>query len=696
VRRRILIIFAVPLLFLGCDKLMAQEARQLVARWSFDRFIDSTTLDDVSKQAERIVGFFDPAPGIGGGAIQLDGYTGYLERAAFGQDLPPQFTINAWLALESYPWFRSPVFDLRRAEKDGVLLGVNHAGKLAMALGQPGAWVEVEGPLLPLKQWLMLTLVVDAGQAARLYLNGKMVGEAPSCPVLGPTAGHKLTIGRNAVLETWPDYQYVAKSNFALLDGRLDEVAVYGGALGAAEIRKLHDSRLPLPTVRSASRVFPKGPAEPAEFGAFYTRLNYTKQWDRLWRTGDHPDVLVRFAASKRRLVFWRGTGFVPCWVTEDDVWYTNEWMETWGPDVVSCAEPLMDRDCRFSHVRIIENSPARTIVHWRYALVDTEYRFVAKDADGSGEWADEYYIIYPDGIGIRKIDLFYSRPLRKHDWEESIILLPPGQHPDQVIDDPEVTLVNMAGESHDYSWRNNLPVALKDPRKANIHVVNLKGAYKPFYIVSPEPFESAEGKYDSPFFRSYSAAQASVQYRPASVPSVYGWWNHWPITPVPGDGRWVVNNDQPSHFNLTTFTQWKDYRMDERVKTRIMLHGLTNRKPRDLVPLARSWLQSPRLELEQGQARYEPAERAYHIGGAGSKELEGTLFADQAHPAIGLALVLNGLRWENPMISIDGTTLAAGRDFQHGTIRDLEQWKTVIWFNREFLRPARIRMAER
>jgi hypothetical protein len=672
----------------GSSELIAQH---LFARWSFDDLAQSSTLEDVSKQADRIMGFYDRATGVDSGTIQLDGYTSFLERPVFKRDLPRQFTINAWLALESYPWFRSPVFDLRRAEKDGVILGVSHSGKLAVGLGQPDTWVEFEGPLLPLRQWLMLTLVVDSGQSARLYLNGKRVGECPSSPALAPTADHKLTIGRNAILEKWPDYQYTATNSFTFLDGRLDEVAVYDGALDTAEIRKLHDSRLPLPKVQSPSRILPSGPAGPAEFGAYYTRLRYTRQWERLWRVGDYPDILVRFARHKCRLVFWRGTSYVPCWVTDADIWYTNEWLETWGRDVVSCAEPLMDRECRFSNVRIIENSPARVIVHWRYALVDTEYTFVARDVDGKGEWADEYYIIYPDGIGIRKIDLFYSKPLRKHDWEESIILLSPGQHPDEVINDPEVTLVNMAGERHDYSWRNNLPVELKDPPKANIHIVNLKSEYRPFYIISPEPFESAEGRFGSPFFRSYSAAQASLRYRPKTVPSVYGWWNHWPVTPVPGDGRWVVNNDQPSHFNLTTFTQWKDYHMDERVKTRIMLHGMTNEKAQDLVPLARSWLQPPTLKVGQGEARYEPAERAYLVTGFGSQGLEATLLADPAHPAIRPALVLYGLRLEQPTVQIDGKPLVPGKDFQHGTVRELDQWKTVIWLDREFFQNARL-----
>lgn len=117
--------------------LRVHAAPEVMARWSFEEPTNASTITEVSRQPDRLAGYYHPAAGIGSGAIQLDGYTGFLERARFGLELPPQFTINACLALESYPWFRSPVFDLRRAEKDGVLLGVNHAGRLVMALGQP-------------------------------------------------------------------------------------------------------------------------------------------------------------------------------------------------------------------------------------------------------------------------------------------------------------------------------------------------------------------------------------------------------------------------------------------------------------------------------------------------------------------------------------------------------------------------------
>jgi len=431
------------LIFCFCVLYLEVHAQELVSKWSFDQFQKDLVNEDVADKTDRLLGFFDSVSGINGRAVRFDGYTSFLEREKFGQNLPRNFTITAWVALEAYPWFRCPIFDLRMGEKEGVFLAIKRDGTLTAGLGQPIDWTEITGPRLPLKQWIMVSLVVNHSGLATLYLNGKKIKEIDKSPTIRRTINNRLTMGRNAILEEWWDYQYTVTKHYSFLDGMIDEVYVFGKALDTKQIRKLYEDQLPLPEVISQPRVLPSGPSGPAEFGANYTRLNYTKQWDRLWRVGDYPDVLVRFAGNNSRLVFWRGTSFVPCWVTENGIWYTNEWAETWGSDVTSSAEPLMDREARFSHVRIIENSPARSIVHWRYGLVDADYNFVAKDVDGRGEWADEYYIIYPDGIGIRRIDLYYSNPLRKHDWEESIVLLSPGQHPDEVIDDPEIQRKN-------------------------------------------------------------------------------------------------------------------------------------------------------------------------------------------------------------------------------------------------------------
>ncbi|GAF96678.1 unnamed protein product, partial [marine sediment metagenome] len=276
------------------------------------------------------------------------------------------------------------------------------------------------------------------------------------------------------------------------------------------------------------------GPVGSGSFGAFYTKLDYYKEWDDLWRVSDVPDVFVRFEKSPVQLVFWRGTSFVPCWVTENGIWYTNEWLETWGDDVVSCAEPIMDRQCRYSHVRIIENTEARVVIHWRYALSDAFYDFAAVGDDGRGEWCDEFHIIYPDQVGVRKMELHYSRPERKHDWVEQIVVLPPGKYPDDVIEREAVSLVNMSGDVHKYSWDDDLEKEMPEPKGANMSFVNLKSKYRPFIIVPPGPVKTVEGTWDSPFFRTYAAKMARGRgYRPDPVPSAYGWWDHWPVAHV-------------------------------------------------------------------------------------------------------------------------------------------------------------------
>lgn len=655
-------------------------------------FLQSFDGDNQQAESTSIIGYAKQIEGVSGTALLFDGYTSYFKQDQFGINLPDEFTINAWAVLSAYPWFRCPVFDLRADEKEGLLFSVNRYGKLVAAMGNPSDWIQITGPKLPLNEWLMLSLSYSKSQGISLYVNGEKVAQSAYATHVRPTKNHPLTLARNSMLEEWWDFQYVVQDHYSFWDGAMDEISVHEGLLSEEDLSNIFNNAHPLPQWQTQERKFPKLNQPHKTFGARYARLSYTPQWDRLWRVGDYPDVVVSFENNDCHLVFWRGTSMVPCWVTENGIWYTNEWTETWGGDVSSCAEPLMDRQCRHSHVRIIESTPARVVVHWRYALVDADYKFVAIDIDGRGEWCDEYYTIYPDGTGIRKIDLYYSKPLRNHDWEEAIVLLPPGAHPDEVMADPEITLMNMQGEKHDYSWRNELPVEMKKPEKANIHIVNFKSAYKPFYIVDDAPFTSKEGTYDAPFFRSYAAFMASGQYRPDSVPSVYGWWNHWPITPLPGDGRWVENNDRASHFNLTTYTQWKDYYMDDRVKSRIMLHGMSNNPDHEMLPLAKSWLTPPPLVLNHKPVHYDPAERAYVIDQTAT-DFNLLLKASENQPAVRPAFLFTDQILEHPKVYLNDKVLKKGQDFELGVVSDPGQKKTIIWLNQQLTSPSEIRI---
>ncbi|MCK5640850.1 MAG: hypothetical protein KAJ19_08635, partial [Gammaproteobacteria bacterium] len=454
----------------------------------------------------------------------------------------------------------------------------------------------------------------------------------------------------------------------------------------------------PVPALSSRKQL-PIGPAGSQSFGAFYTKLDYYKEWDELWRVSDVPDVFVRFDQSPVQLVFWRGASFVPCWVTENGTWYTNEWLETWGSDVVSCAEPIMDRKCRYSHVRVIESTDARVVIHWRYALSDALYDIVALEQDGRGEWCDEFHTIYPDQVGVRKMQLHYSKPERKHDWVEQIVVLPPGKYPEDVMEKAGISLVNMSGDVKKYSWHDeDLQVEMPEPKGANMSVVNLKSKYRPFIIVPPGPVKTVEGTWDSPFFRTYASKMARG-YRQDPVPSVYGWWDHWPVAQVPGDGRWVSVPDRPSHFNLTTFIQWNDYEYTKKTRTRIMLQGVTDKQADKLVPLARSWLQAPKMKITSDAYKggiYDQSERAYLIEKTDPRNSPSCTFvleASKDSPLLNPALIIKN--WGNQLstLSIDGKKIKQGKDFRQGIRKGPFGEDLIIWIRLDKQKPVKIKV---
>jgi len=115
------------------------------------------------------------------------------------------------------------------------------------------------------------------------------------------------------------------------------------------------------------------------------------------------------------------------------------------------------------------------------------------------------------------------------------------------------------------------------------------------------------------------------------------------------------------------------------------MLHGMTRNKPEELVPLAKSWLHPPEMQLDAGEVIYEPAERAYLVTKLSNAVLKGKLLANPDQPALRPAIVLNNIRLADPKVRVNGETLAPGKDFQHGMVKELEQWKTIIWINAIF-----------
>jgi hypothetical protein len=153
---------------------------------------------------------------------------------------------------------------------------------------------------------------------------------------------------------------------------------------------------------------------------------------------GPDSDVVVRFDQSPMRLVFWQGTNYVPAWVTESGKWYTDEFLETWGPgcpDGEDC-EPMSDKQSVYSHASILESNDARVVVHWRYALAEVEHHKGAHADPLTGwfDWADEYWTVYPDGVAVRQQVIHTSDLSKPHEWQETIVINGPGRKPEDNI----------------------------------------------------------------------------------------------------------------------------------------------------------------------------------------------------------------------------------------------------------------------
>ncbi len=428
----------------------------------------------------------------------------------------------------------------------------------------------------------------------------------------------------------------------------------------------------------------PSGPKGPGRFGAYYTKLKYSLEWDRLWRVGPDADVVVRFDDGGHRFVFWRGTSYIPCWVTDAGGWYTNEFFERRGGErsgTMSMVEPMSDKQCRYSRVRIIESNDARVVVHWRYAPVDLKYHLAYIDKEsGWGDWADEYYTIYPDAVGVRKAKLYTSATEDWIEYQESIVVNQPGTRPEDNLHYAAVTLANMKGDSHTYSWEHTWPDKFDKPPDGNIQVVNLKGKTRPFSIVDP----------DGAFARAYPKYGAKTKFH---------CWSHWPVSQEESDTTVATTFDRPSHTSLSHI-KWKPYAEEEKSRTWVMLHGMTDRDGGELAVLAKSWLHAPQLEMvSRGftSAGYDLTQRAYVLTCNKAGEPAPLAFrinASEDSPSVNPAFVIK--RWGKigAALKLNGRAIKRSKDFRFGHRPSDDGYDLIVWIKTESNKPLSVSLS--
>jgi hypothetical protein len=450
------------------------------------------------------------------------------------------------------------------------------------------------------------------------------------------------------------------------LDGIIDELKIYDQAMAEEEISNAYTSNKTEDSPELPERILPSGPHSPGAFRAVNTTLKYYPGWDAPWALADNADVVVQFEETDCKFVFWHGTSYIPCWVTENNIWFNNGFNEGWN-DHGSC-EPMSDKKAKYSTVKIIESNDARVVVQWRYALVDVLGNFAFEDpTTGWGDWTNETFTIYPDMTGVRNDVILSNAPNAAHEWQESMIVLGPGQRPEDLLEYGAVTIANLKEEHKTYSWEHELPPETsEDFDQGIIQVINTKSEYKPFSVIRPQDFE----------YMDFYAGEIRRDV------SVFPWWNHWPVAPRPTDGRYAMAADRAAHSSLSHWF-WGAYKTTDRSISKIMLNGMTNKNAEELVTLTKSWSNPAEISVDQGASgEYDPAQLAFVIDLVKtSNALNVTIKGTEDSPVYNPAFVVNG--WGDKdlkSIKVNGKELKPGKDVKVGYRESMESRDLIVW----------------
>jgi len=614
--------------------------------------------------------------GISGTALEFDGYYSAVRFASAPSEKAKQeITVEGWVALGAYPFGWAPIAQQSQWGKKGYYLGVSEHGYPGFHIFAGGKWYSiVQQTSLELFRWYHIagTFDKDSGKLS-LFVDGKAGGSTAVPKKALESSDTDFMVGLNG--EKMPPIEgRIARGKWPSLfgiDGLIDEVRVYSKSLSEKEIAESFDSFKPAESVRDnpdmQPRHLPQNPHNKTaqEFGAEYTKIKYYKTWDNMWRVSEHPDVLVKFDLLPTRILFWRGTSYGPFLVTENGKWVGDQSSENYRqieqPGLAEgCCEHMSDKQCRHSHVRIIENTDARVVVHWRYGLVDSRYNFVPTNNDW-GDWADEYWTIYPDGVAVRHLA---RGKIWGDSWVETMFLSGPGTKPEDNVHLKAYSIVSPEGKTKTLSWTNGYEK--QDAFDALVTMVNSKSEYKTFNI--------------------YPTDSSIRVFAGHSRNSKFHWWNHWPAAQITSDGRGAVAADRVAHSSLVWGSPAKDY----------LMYGFSKDALVSLKPLAKSWNNPPDIQHTDGCSTegYKQNQRAYLVT-ADSDFLSLTLNASEQSPIVNPCLVIKN--WgssSSAELKLDGKKIEPGENFRQGVIYDTAGEKTLIlWLQIQAEKPLEIKI---
>jgi len=368
---------------------MSISIGQELISWSFDE----------PDPAYEIIGKGRLVHGVVGQAYLFDGFSSYIEdRSLADKGIPGSFSIEAWIALGAYPWNWAPIVTIGKYKITGFYFGVDSRGRIGFQMSDAtSVWHSCLSELDPntklgmnLHQWYHVVATYSRDKGMAVYINGLLSGTYDDFTFKygvrysDEEKGFRLGMNREPLAPTDPVRDWATWPSQYSLDGMLDEVKIISKALTPGEVTSHYQTVKPKSIPEFTSRDFPEVPAS-GRFGANYTRLEFYPEWDNLWPAGDHLDIAVQFDELPVKVMFWRGTRYSACWVSENNKWMADQSRETgnnWYLENGSrddmptgCMEHMSDVQTRSSRVAVIENNDARIVVNWRYLQMDVKFR---------------------------------------------------------------------------------------------------------------------------------------------------------------------------------------------------------------------------------------------------------------------------------------------------------------------------------
>ncbi|MBA3481572.1 MAG: hypothetical protein H0T51_07135 [Pirellulales bacterium] len=380
-------------------------------------------------------------------------------------------------------------------------------------------------------------------------------------------------------------------------------------------------------------------------------------------------DVVVALPNGSR-MVFWRGSSYIPFWASRHNVGLCCEWAEIIPPFPLGrtdCVEPLMDKELRYGRVEIVESTAARIHVRWAYQSNDLLYKVW-------GDQAVEDYYFYPDGYGTRVLTLKRD-PSRNYELSEFILIAPQETYPLSFVPSQPIDILFADGEKR----RISFPAAaasLGTPR--DMPAVYRVRMHKddPTSVVYFTPDELTLPKVYTPFYD-----------RGQLVTPAY-WGSHWPLARGNATGEAVDEriHDSPHHTSLATWQEAKPEPISVRTgpsvdslgRSKVMtterwvwMIGMTDAPDGAVLAQAQSFVAPPSVEVVGAHIHpegYAAERRAVRLVADGEPEVALKLKADRpcVNPVIELdaapgklaSVSLNGRQLESTKYAWDGNVL--------------------------------------